>query len=261
MKKPTAGMPLKFVSYHVSRRTFKPFPKLPTELRLQIWKFASWAPRTIELNFCIVDEKFIDFGHPPAILHVCRESREVGLSFYSLSFGTTKQPPEIYFNPLTDLVYLGTRQYDDEIDAIIKYFCSGVESGTPHDYIRHLAFSEDHWSCIGLSSHGDVRHRLRKFLRAFLDLETLVLVMKHELVNDAVENPADTYAGISLMEPRGGNSAVQMQNATSSVLSSIHPIRTGYPTIKSHEIPRMVYVEYGMLQGRNSTLGLDDLYI
>lgn len=51
---------------------------------------------------------------PPAILHVCRESREEALKYYILEFGASKEVddfvitsrPKIYVNPSVDAVCL-----------------------------------------------------------------------------------------------------------------------------------------------------------
>ncbi len=78
---------------------FHYFNKFPTELRIKIWRQAALSDiRVITLalrNY----ERFCPYGKiyrsllraskfstiPPSILHTCREAREVGLKFYTLS--------------------------------------------------------------------------------------------------------------------------------------------------------------------------------
>lgn len=82
--------------------TFTRFPDLPTEIRLNIWRFALRAPRTIMMilkmrkskeeneqrdrdkemqRLCIehMGQSAVDSAKPPALLGVCRESREIAL--------------------------------------------------------------------------------------------------------------------------------------------------------------------------------------
>lgn len=97
--------------------TFTCFGDLPTELRLKVWLFAvrSIPPRVIT----VYPDPRLQQEHPaPALLHACRESREVGLGFYELSLGNGSQysdlkrlyiPPgakDIYVNFDRDIIYL-----------------------------------------------------------------------------------------------------------------------------------------------------------
>jgi 2EXR family len=80
---------------------FTCFPKLPIEMRLKIWKCAANIPRNVDLwigaaysNMSMwgvgspSHEYIFSTSSPPAILHICRESRHEGLSNYALAFGT-----------------------------------------------------------------------------------------------------------------------------------------------------------------------------
>ena len=98
---------------------FLPFPRLPTELRRQIWKFVVEAiePRIVYLQtaharrnaqVCSPFKSPIPCSSPaPAILHVCREAREVGLSRYTVYLAPPLTPqlfPKTYYLDLrTDL--------------------------------------------------------------------------------------------------------------------------------------------------------------
>lgn len=105
----------------------KCFNGLPIELRLQIWKKAAFIPRNVDVwnkEIFISDQdearayavpyRMISRTPPPAILHVCRESRNEGLKHYMLEFGTTKDvgefvvtsKPKIYINPVVDTLCL-----------------------------------------------------------------------------------------------------------------------------------------------------------
>ncbi|KAK3401325.1 hypothetical protein B0T20DRAFT_319601, partial [Sordaria brevicollis] len=83
----------------ITATTFHHFPLLPTEIRLMIWESAI-LPRTVDIRphlyrrpyhshwgptlacmRCILDVKSAKVPPTPALLHVCRESREVALQF------------------------------------------------------------------------------------------------------------------------------------------------------------------------------------
>jgi hypothetical protein len=84
--------------------TFTPFPKLPIQLRLKIWKYGYFFTRNVDIrgkdisgivfkHACADPDAVAHFFHsyasPPSLLHVCRESRSEALNHYQLEFGTT----------------------------------------------------------------------------------------------------------------------------------------------------------------------------
>lgn len=112
------------MSYHT---TFTLFPKLPTELRLMIWRAARPGPRTIELKWRNDIGRWTSIAKPPVILQVNAESREEALKHYQLWFDGTSVPSEdggkysrnanlpmrtIYFDNRIDTAYLSTNTFD-----------------------------------------------------------------------------------------------------------------------------------------------------
>lgn len=121
-----------------SSKVFTLFPRLPTELRLKIWKDACFEPRLIDLWFVPVElnqsinfdetaQPFVFRSHSrgvPSILHTSQEARIVGLQNYSLDFDTAFEgelahipghvtggtsieitaPPQIYVNWSCDII-------------------------------------------------------------------------------------------------------------------------------------------------------------
>jgi len=72
-----------------SRSEFPQFSMLPPELRSKIWQFALPAQRPFQINLKVrnaVQRYFFWAIDPPAMLEVCRESREVVLSVYRHAF-------------------------------------------------------------------------------------------------------------------------------------------------------------------------------
>ncbi|PVH79646.1 hypothetical protein DL98DRAFT_589274 [Cadophora sp. DSE1049] len=122
--------------------SFLKFSKLPTEIRLKIWRYALPGRRRIAINKTkLRDREFVKsyyevypYEPSPAVLFVCPESREVALRFYhklltrvegGLSGGT------VYMDFEVDVLYL-----DDVVMTWAMNF-PGIE----HDLsrIKHIA--------------------------------------------------------------------------------------------------------------------------
>jgi hypothetical protein len=85
-----------------------PFGRLPKELQLRIWELSRDKPRIIplEARSRLVEQndgsvrRYIDCVaviKTPTILHICRDSREIGLKIYNVRFETFLRHP-IYFD-------------------------------------------------------------------------------------------------------------------------------------------------------------------
>ncbi|KAI0161671.1 hypothetical protein GGR52DRAFT_133704 [Hypoxylon sp. FL1284] len=85
--------------------SFDLLPLLPAELRLQIWRH-SCHQRVVEVLYDGESDRCTSSTAPPAILHVCRESRFEALRIYKKSFGTRSHEPRIYFCPDWDTLYI-----------------------------------------------------------------------------------------------------------------------------------------------------------
>ncbi|RAK99189.1 2EXR domain-containing protein [Aspergillus ibericus CBS 121593] len=108
--------------------SFHPFPSLPTELRLQIWRYSMQRPRLIRVRLLPAEaqgatEKYrvVINGRSvlSKLLHVNHESREAALEFYRVHIpcefrvdsNTTTPMPRgtFYFNPEYDILGIGAR--------------------------------------------------------------------------------------------------------------------------------------------------------
>ncbi|KAK1783015.1 hypothetical protein QBC45DRAFT_388920 [Copromyces sp. CBS 386.78] len=58
--------------------TFHLFPYLPWELRARVWELTV-EPRTVEIGFTGKSVRMRSPTQVPAILHACREARNIGL--------------------------------------------------------------------------------------------------------------------------------------------------------------------------------------
>lgn len=112
------------------------FPKLPLELRQMVWKFAANSSRFLALSdFGLAKISHIDLedrsptiqtikNSPPAVLHVCQESRNECLKLYKPIFGGKIDPTIFslpagptklmdvsasYLNPGSDTLWISSR--------------------------------------------------------------------------------------------------------------------------------------------------------
>jgi hypothetical protein len=209
-----------------------------------------------------VNREFLNLKHPPAVLHACSESRDVALSFYTLSFGTRNHTPKIYFNPVDDIVYFGSRQFDDEIVFTMEYFRDNFESLSTGDRIQRIAIAASHWRRVGSPlafSMGSPS--TRKFLSSFPNLKELILVKEQrktlakgdqmedhveghveDHVEDLVESLSPNYSGLSLVQ----SPALTMESlhdfALDAVLSTFEAQKTFQNGL---EFPEVFVMEYG----------------
>ncbi|KAH7403249.1 hypothetical protein BKA64DRAFT_722023 [Cadophora sp. MPI-SDFR-AT-0126] len=100
--------------------TFHPFMRLPKELRSDIWNIyiESTKPRYIHVTLSRPDtanedrsaSSFKTKSSVPAILHICRESRKVGLIRYTTIFNTINQSGvgrrQIFARPAADTIII-----------------------------------------------------------------------------------------------------------------------------------------------------------
>ncbi|KAH6724299.1 hypothetical protein BKA61DRAFT_588202 [Leptodontidium sp. MPI-SDFR-AT-0119] len=95
-----------------SCQTFTLFPKLPSELRLEVWKFALPGSRVVEVLYNASNGRSCYSSCPPPIhLSVSYEARQVALERYKLSFATLMSPPIIYFDMEIDQIYIGAGNF------------------------------------------------------------------------------------------------------------------------------------------------------
>jgi 2EXR family len=88
-----------------SSNEFRSFHALPIELRLRIWDFTLAVPRSVNITADVdiprrgvprVAKSFHSTDRPPALLHVCQESRFEALKVYKPLFRTPLSPRYIY---------------------------------------------------------------------------------------------------------------------------------------------------------------------
>jgi hypothetical protein len=98
------------------------FPKLPIELRLQIWKFALPGPRIIDVFY--LHPKGARTTTPiPSLLHVCQESRRE-VQRVLLVLNNYDGDGYFYVNSETDTIWLRGKKKlkEDKIDVFNLFY-------------------------------------------------------------------------------------------------------------------------------------------
>lgn len=121
--------------------TFHPFPRLPLELREQIWK-GTVEPRTVEIRARKQPDRqtrLTSSTPVPAMLHSCREARNLGLYQQARFVVDTHQGREwryVWLNWDVDTVDMGTSEfrYYNSIASRIKRLRFSRENGDEFFY-------------------------------------------------------------------------------------------------------------------------------
>src|SRR5579871_1571219 len=143
------------------------FQALPRELRLRIWGFAISIPRKINLRTFLpgaprATKSFTSSDRPPALLHVCHESRLEALRTYKPFFQTKSSPKYIYVAFSQDTI---------KISGNDLRFLGSVELQS----IQKMAISVDIPACFGYSYFGySVLDILKKMQPNLTELELLI---------------------------------------------------------------------------------------
>ncbi|EPE27974.1 hypothetical protein GLAREA_04765 [Glarea lozoyensis ATCC 20868] len=126
MDKDNSAIP--YEPYTTPLTKFHLFPHLPQELRLEIWNIILAEPRQIKID-CkkrrILQRRVVDSWTTdtpiPALLHVCSESRYLGLSYYKPYFSTKTCSKAIYLNFERDAIFFQ--------DGILSYLTGEEKRG------------------------------------------------------------------------------------------------------------------------------------
>ncbi|EPE27450.1 hypothetical protein GLAREA_04241 [Glarea lozoyensis ATCC 20868] len=113
---------------------FTLFSKLPPELKLLIWEFAFWRPRTIQIKapyIPVYDNSLAGYlreRHPvgvPLIFHVNHETRDfANRIFEKVSSVTSTDTPTafIHINPAIDILSLAHRGFSQALRPILEKY-------------------------------------------------------------------------------------------------------------------------------------------
>ncbi|KAB5563098.1 hypothetical protein GE09DRAFT_770351 [Coniochaeta sp. 2T2.1] len=149
-------------------KTFRLFPRLPTELRFEIWRHCL-PHRVLELDYLVPyhpRDKYWRYMYgptnynaraPPVIAHVCREARQVAFENWSVLRLPAKGHPAFWKSKLVSIP-AGKLWFDRSRTTMINLNWAPcrrprgvVDSAAPGNPIRHLA-----WVVAQTSPHNRV---------------------------------------------------------------------------------------------------------
>jgi hypothetical protein len=115
--------------------SFALFPKLPTEIRIKIWRFAISVPRIVEVIFN--DHWQCKNTNPPPLLSTCAESRHESLKAYSTIAG-----PE-WIRCDWDVLCLKHLDFHDNKGFDRRRFQGSIQRWDPQD--EDISAGSDKW--------------------------------------------------------------------------------------------------------------------
>jgi len=188
---------------------FTLFPKLPAELQLKVWGYASQsiAPRSLIVQSANIHLWFTETHRSsiieryqarclqpiPALIHTCHDSREVALKIYRPSFADRLNRP-VYFNPSKDTLIM---RDEDALESFVRALDPSLYALS--DLLRHqpdcLA------SLIALKPVRDVRFLVLpklpfgtvRLVSLFMDLEKITLQRRPGFVGQPKPYPRYRY--------------------------------------------------------------------
>ncbi|KAL6694622.1 hypothetical protein J3F84DRAFT_49027 [Trichoderma pleuroticola] len=184
--------------------TFHPFSRLPTELRLKIWKMSLPSPRLVSVQ-CGISMSTLARPPPdsaeytgctsttriPVNLQVCTESRTEALKSYQPSLGFFRGDGLVYFNYDIDILYFGPREGFMAADSQF-HTCMLLCEPSELARVRRLAVSEAMFRLSGdtyelMCATRFTLEMLRQVSERMTGLEELILVpWEEEMVEPAL---------------------------------------------------------------------------
>lgn len=161
-------------------QSFPYFPKLPLELRTMIWELVAEEPRVLIVR--ARSNQGLCASIPP-ILHICSESRAIGLENYSYAF---KEEESEYVEASTS---------DEKVNMISPGIYFNFERDTLYFPQTWNKDAKGAWSCLETIADWRGPADLRKVQRIGLDVEVSVCPSNHPLRLSAFDEIETLYLG------------------------------------------------------------------
>ena len=155
---------------------FSRFGRLPAELRIDIWELTiPRQQRIVNLIYDAGQDRYFSFNSTvPTLLHVCSESRQIGLKEYKLCFGTKSHPASIPFCHSRDILLL-----DDWLSSLDFYPVQvGPMLNTELHGIQQVAINHGVSSISGRYRRRAILSAIESITSLFTNLRVLYLVIE-----------------------------------------------------------------------------------
>lgn len=114
------------------------FESLPAELRELMWKYATLERRLISAG--VVNRRWKQTSNDPVpnILHVCKQSRNIGLKYFQPLLTTPTGIPRLYFNAQIDILDISKAYIHDILHWSITHQING-------SVVKRLCIGDNGW--------------------------------------------------------------------------------------------------------------------
>jgi len=153
-----------------SEPQFHPFPRLPSELRIKIWKYTFPEPRVVPVRYNRAVQQYTSTSEPPALLHVCAESRSLFLDTYTNLILAPRYKSAIFVDFTCDTIFF------DHIDCSPEGDLSLDLARSPHsNRILYCAIDAQLWEVLRVFKYDSLSE-----VKLMPNLKTIALVMSRD---------------------------------------------------------------------------------
>jgi hypothetical protein len=146
---------------------FTLFTKLPSELRIKIWTACFPEPRVVSVRYNRTARQYTSKTAPPALLHVCSESRTLFLSTYIKFILSPKYESAVFVDFARDSIFFDNLDCSPEGDLSLDL------AKSPHsDRILSCAIDSQVWEVLRVFKYDSLSE-----VKLMPNLRTIALVM------------------------------------------------------------------------------------
>ncbi|KAF8858807.1 hypothetical protein BDZ45DRAFT_386931 [Acephala macrosclerotiorum] len=150
--------------------TFELFTQLPSELRIKIWKHTFPEPRVVSVRFNRAVSQYTSTSAPPALVHVCTESRSLFLETYTKLILSPKYDSAVFLDFTRDTLYFDSLDCSPDGDLSLDL------ASSPHrDRILYCAIDSQLWEVLRVFRYDSLSE-----VRLMPSLKTVALVMSRD---------------------------------------------------------------------------------
>lgn len=169
--------------------TFESFTRLPSELRIKIWKFTFPEPRIVPVRYNRATQQYISTMPAPAILHASGESRALFLETYTNLILSPKHGSAVFVDLAHDTIFF------DHLDCSPEGDLSLDLAHSPHaDRLLYVAIHVHVWEVLRMFKYEPLSE-----VNAMRNLRTLALVMSKDYDRGFLQRRVEYHGTESLI--------------------------------------------------------------
>jgi hypothetical protein len=146
---------------------FTHFTRLPSELRIKIWKSCFPEPRVVPVRYNCTAKQYTSTTPPLALLHVCSESRSLLLSTYTKFILSPKYDSAVFVDFVKDTIFFDNLDCSPEGDLSLD-----LAKSPQRDRIISCAIDSQLWEILRVFKYDPLSE-----VRLMPNLRTIALVI------------------------------------------------------------------------------------